>query len=195
MIEIRGTHGTCVSRAEKIVQEGTMAKGPGRVGFGAYFWTAVNDSEACRDYVESLAKGWATRGQKGGQYKGERDQNLAIVHTVIEVGEEEFFSLDDPEYLYRLRDFLGRRLVEHFRVDSAKALTGDRLHKKEEIIHGFIDAFIVELERNLETTFKVVFKSVQAPKIDDPLLPFIGNPHCFAIRDLSVIRNLEFTKL
>ncbi|MFC8751014.1 hypothetical protein ACN429_23045 [Pseudomonas oryzihabitans] len=196
MVEIRGTHGTCVSRAEQIVQQGTMAKGPGRVGIGAYFWTAVNDSEPCRAYAGKLATGWALRASRQGQYRGERDQGIAIVHTVIAVEEDDYISLDDPQFLYWLRDFLGRRLMEHYHVDAVEKLDASRLHKKEDMIHGIIEAFVAQLEENLGTAFKVIFKSVQANKcIDDPLLPFIGNPNCFAVRDTAVIRKLEITKI
>ena len=194
MMEIRGTHGTCVSRAEQIAAQG-MTKGPGRVGVGAYFWTAIGDSDSSLAYAMKLAENWATRASRGGQYTGERDPRPAIVHAALTLEEGDYVSLDDPQLLHWLRDFLGRRLVQMLGVASVEDLDSDRLNRKEDMIHGIIEAFIEQLEDNIGTPFKVVFKAVPARGLSDPLLTYIGNPNCFAIRDTNVIRNIEINHL
>lgn len=66
-IRVRGTHGTSLSRARLIEEHGFVAK-PGRIGVGAYFWTAMVETDDCLDLARRLARTWATKAEKGGQY-------------------------------------------------------------------------------------------------------------------------------
>ncbi|SDS78999.1 hypothetical protein [Pseudomonas prosekii] len=188
-----GTHGTSLSRAESIRESGFVAK-PGRIGVGAYFWTAVAETDECLDLARRLARAWATKVEKGGLYARDKDKSLAIVEVEISVEEDEVLPLDDPEMTFRLWSLLRRKLAEMFGFQKDEDWIGVNLSKCQEEIHGFIEAFILDLEENLETRFKVIFKSQGCPPLGDPLIPYLGNHSCFAIRDTDVISIMNITK-
>ncbi|KGE69702.1 hypothetical protein K814_0101105 [Pseudomonas fluorescens LMG 5329] len=192
--KVWGTHGTSFSRAEMIHELGFVAK-PGRIGVGAYFWTAVVETDECMDLARRLARSWATKVEKGGLYARDKDKSLAIVEVGITVEEDEVLPLDDPQMTFRLWSLLRRKLAEKLGFENNdEDWAGVNLNKCQEEINGFIEAFILDLEQNLKTRFKVIFKSQGCPSFGDPLIPYLGNHSCFAIRDTDVISIMNITK-
>ncbi|WP_337194430.1 hypothetical protein [Pseudomonas syringae] len=193
-LRVRGTHGTSLSRAQQIDKDGFQAK-PGRIGVGAYFWTAIVDTEECLDLAKKLARTWATKAEKGGQYAGDKERSLAIVEVDVEFEVHDVLSLDNPEMTFRLWSLIREKLASllGLRSETDWAVASEKINKLQGEIHGFIEAFVLELEENLGRRFKVIFKSQACPKYSDPILHYIGNHSCFAIRDTSVIGSMNIT--
>jgi hypothetical protein len=191
-VSIWGTHGTCESFAEQIFDKGFKQK-PGRIGVGAYFWTAVSDSDECMELARKLAKTWATKAEKAGQYAGEAKKKISIVEVRVTFEEQDMLDLDSPMLTYRLWSLIRKKLAELLGLNNEEDWQNARIDKRQEEIHGFIEAFILELETNLDRRFKVIFKSQGCPKFSDPILPYIGNHSCFAIRDTDVISIMNIT--
>lgn len=188
-----GTHGTSKSRAEAILEQGFITK-PGRIGNGAYFWTAVNNSQDCIQLAHKLAKTWATTAQSRGQYPKESD--LAVVQVGVAFHASDVLPLDDPSMTFRLWSLLKTKLSELLSLeneDGWKNVSTNTLQEHENAIHGFIEMFVLELEKKLGKRFKVIFKSQKCPRFSDPIMSFIGNHSCFAIRDTSVISSMDIT--
>lgn len=193
-IRVRGTHGTSLSRARLIEEHGFVAK-PGRIGVGAYFWTAMVETDDCLDLARRLARTWATKAEKGGQYASDKEKSLAIVEVEVAFEAHDVLSLDDPEMTFRLWALIREKLASLLGLKNDKDWEGasDKINKRQGEIHGFIEAFILELEANLGRRFKVIFKSQACPKHSDPVLHYIGNHSCFAIRDTNVIGSMNIT--
>lgn len=188
-----GTHGTCRSNAEDIHTNGFIAK-PGRIGVGAYFWAAVENSAECRQLSHRLATKWATLAKAKGEYNGKALTEVTIVEVQVDVEEVEILGLDDPRLVYGLWSMLNKKLSEL--ID--RPFTGEwdnevNFKEHEDAMHGAIEAFILRLEERYGRKFKLVFKIQSCPKFNDPLLPFIGNYSCFAIRDTEVISDMVIT--
>ncbi len=192
-VTVWGTHGTCESFAEQIIAEKSFTHHPGRIGVGAYFWTAVSDSEECMELARKLAQTWATKAEKRGQYVGQPKTSVAVVEVEVAFGEEDMLDLDNPMLTYRLWSLIRKKLAELLDLKNEEDWQNAKIDKRQEEIHGFIEAFILELEANLRRRFKVIFKSQGCPKFSDPILPYIGNHSCFAIRDAGVISNINIT--
>lgn len=193
MVEMWGTHGTCRSNAEAICRAGAVSPTPGRIGTGAYFWTAPYSTPECLEHAHKLARQWATNSEKGGQYKGKEDPSVAVVQVKIEIEDNEFISLDDPTVSFRLRNFISKKIVEHLNLNSIDELQGDALNRIKEQVYGIIDYFIDILEKTLGVQFKVIFKQQNCPRFPDVLNLYIGNPSCFAIRDNSCIKSIHYS--
>lgn len=191
-LQVWGAHGTSQSRATSILNQGFEMK-PGRIGIGAYFWTAIDDSVECLGLARHLAQAWATNSHLAGQYQHDEDDTLAIVEVGIEVAEHEILPLDDPQMTFRLWSLLRRKLGERFSIVTDADWAKVNLGRHQAAIHGFIEAFILELEENMGEKFKVIFKSQGCPKYSDPVLPYVGNHSCFAVRDASVIKSMNVT--
>ena len=193
-LRVRGTHGTSLSRAQQIEHSGFLTT-PGRIGVGAYFWTAVVETEDCLELARRLARTWATKAEKGGQYASDKEKSLAIVEVEVEFEEQDVLSLDDPEMTFRLWSLVREKLASLLGLKTESDWEGasDKINKRQGEIHGFIEAFILELENNLGRRFKVIFKSQACPKLSDPVLHYIGNHSCFAIRDTNVIGSMNIT--
>jgi len=187
-----GTHGTSISRAKSIKHQGFELK-PGRIGVGAYFWTAIDSSDSCLELARRLARTWATNSAKGGQYAGDDESGLAIVEVGIQVEPDAILPLDNPQMTFRLWSVLKSTLSEKLGIHSEEDWSKVNLHDHMELIHGIIEGFVAELEVEMGSKFKVIFKSQSCPKYSDPILPFVGNHSCFAIRDASVIKNMAIT--
>lgn len=188
-----GTHGTCRSNAENIHAEGFVAK-PGRIGVGAYFWAAIEDSDECRHLSKRLAHKWASLAQARGEYQDKALSQVATVEVKVDVDEAEVLGLDDPRLVYGLWSMLNSKLAELLNMPfTGEWNTGINFKEHEDALHGAIELFILRLEQRYNRQFKLVFKIQSCPKFNDPLLPFIGNYSCFAIRDTEVISDMVIT--
>ncbi len=186
-----GTHGTSKSNAELILTQGFKAK-PGRIGNGVYFWAMPEDSESCRALGDALAIHWATKARNKRLYEGSQNQEIAIVKVKVDVNEENILGLDDPQLIFPLWHLLNRKLGELIGTPFAGEWGSNKIDalKYEAELHGIIESFISDLEKNYGQPFKIVFKTQSCSGFNDPIAPIIGNYCCFAIRDTDVVNDM-----
>ncbi|MGP3790275.1 hypothetical protein [Pseudomonas sp. B392_1p] len=180
-----------MSMATQIERDGFLTK-PGRIGRGAYFWTAVtNDHLAISTHY---AIEWARRARDSWKaYTDQDDESLAVVQVEVEVKEEEILYLDDPELHLEIYQILADSAIKHFNLNSIFDLTRDQFKEIESILYGIIEEYIQIYERALgEYTVKVVFKNQTPPK-KGSLAELVGNASCFAVRDTSCISSLHIS--
>lgn len=180
-----GSHGTCLSRATKIKREGFDAR-PGRIGRGAYFWTAMERRHV--NLANDLAERWASRNSY--RYRSEADPRLAVVEIEVDAEQNDILYLDHPEHHLDLRMLLAKCIEEHFKVASAFDVERDKVRNIEDKLWGIIEAYIVKVEQLLERNIKIVFKAQVAP-IDDPMRELIGLTSCFSVRDTTCIKSMQ----
>jgi len=185
----KGSHGTCMSMARIIEQEGFLTN-PGRIGTGAYFWTAVEDEHLHLSTHYAIT--WAERARtKWKAFEGQEDQSLAVIQVEVEADEEEILYLDDPEHHLDLRLELTDFAVEHFGLKSIFDLTQKQFNDIEKLLYGIVDTFIKFYEEALgDKKVKLVFKNQQPPVVDK-LIQIVGNASCFAVRDTSCLTALH----
>lgn len=180
-----GSHGTCMSSATKIKREGFDTR-PGRIGRGAYFWTAMETRHI--NLANDLAERWARRHEH--KYRSESDRRLAVVEIGVEVGQDDILYLDHPEHHLDLRMMMAQCIEHHFKVKSAFEVDRDQVRTIERTLWGIIEAYIVKVEKLLNRKIKVVFKAQVAP-IADPMRELIGLTSCFSIRDTECIKSMQ----
>lgn len=182
---MRGSHGTCKSRAIKIQADGqfklpSAAKPPGKLGRGVYFWSY--EEEDGENYGKRQATCWYEFCLKDGWYRRDSDRSKAVF----------LVEIDDNSTLLDFKD--GRvenRYFEHYRKAIEKL---DReLDRKvdQNQINNIMDRFILGLEKKLETEFGVVRGITNMPgkylKANDPIKSSISLT-CLAVRDVDLIR-------
>lgn len=185
MVAFMGSHGTCLSSAAKIKREGFDAR-PGRIGRGAYFWTAMERRHV--NLANDLAERWAQRHSY--KYRCEADRRLAVVEIEVEAEQNEILYLDHPEHHLDLRMMMAQCIEHEFKVASAFDVDRSDVRRIERTLWGIIEAYIVRVEQLLERNIKVVFKAQVAP-IDDPMRELIGLTSCFSIRDTACIKSMQ----
>lgn len=182
-------HGTSRANAERIKLEGFDTK-PGRIGNGAYFWTAVENSAECMGLAFNLAKQWANVANIRRVFL-EPNSPMAVVKVALDVDKDHVLNLDEPLLTYMIWSLLTNKLAELLGANWKQ----ENLAKYDEQIHGIMEAFILSVEKRMNCTYKVVFKSQSCKSFSDPLLPYIGNHSCFAVRDVSVLSDMSITHI
>lgn len=179
MLAFKGSHGTTLNRARSI-EANRFLPAPGRLGEGAYFWTAVEDEHI--PLADDFARRWAQR-RHGGSLK-------AIVNVEVEVDDDRVLYLDDPEHHLGLRLLLADAVMEHFDVDSPFKVSRDQVVTIHPQLFGVIEEYIQLIEAELGYGLGLVFKC-QTPPVDDPLKELIGLSTCFSVRDIDCIKDLQ----
>lgn len=180
---MKGTHGTCVSRANLIKTNGFSGSSQGKRGTGAYFWGYTRD--ALHDYVRELAIAWWRYAlEKPRYYQKELDQRCCVIYVHL---------TSDP---LDVLDFENQQLRDRFFEYCHKVhprLTGS----EEEKTSTIYDMFISDIERKLERTFKIVHVKVQQPSKTRKMLPLdiTGQPSCYVVKDLSCISVVNFEEI
>ena len=131
---LRGTHGTCVSRAESITVHG-FGTGRGLRGSGVYFWSYT--IESLEDYVRALAIAWWRFAKDSKQhYKNEYNQSCSILYVS--------FNLDQNDILDLENQLLRDKFIEY----SQKILPKLDKHSdsNEEKIRTIYDMFVKDIE-------------------------------------------------
>lgn len=184
----KGSHGTCMSRAIKIHQEGFETK-PGRIGNGAYFWTAITDDHLPLSSL--LAIRWAERASRDwGSYAQDEDPSLAVVQVEIEVARDEILYLDDPEFNLDLRQTLTEFAVQHYKLASIFDMTQKQFDDIQEKLYAIVEGFIKLVEKYRGNTIRIVFKNQKPPAKRDVFGQIVGNASCFSVRDTSCIKDM-----
>lgn len=189
VVAFKGAHGTCVSSAHRIKREGFDTR-PGRIGRGAYFWTAMTPHHI--NLANDFAERWARRNSH--KYRSERDRRLAIVEVDISVEQDDILYLDHPEHHLDLRLMLAQCIKHYFGVASPFDVERDKVMQIEPELCGIIEAYIQRVEGKLGRNIKVVFKA-QVPPIQDPMRELIGLSSCFSVRDTDCITNMSISEI
>lgn len=183
MRELKGTHGTCVTYAEKIVKTGDWSpSNNGRAGSGVYLWGYTSSRKNAR----SLAIGWWQRSSNTNKYKGVDNSNGAVLYASIRVKEEAFFDSTQLDFQDALCDA----------IEIADQASGFSCID-EEIICKIYERLILDVENVIEQKFDVIQARVPSP----PKMPFrqkivVGNPISYVVRSGSEkIEILELEKL
>jgi len=153
---------------------------PGRLGEGAYFWTAMEDDHM--PLAEDFAKRWAEK-RCGQSLK-------AIVNVEVEVDDDRILYLDDPEHHLGLRLLLADAVMEYFGVDSPFKVSRDQVASIHPQLFGVIEEYIRLIEQELGYNLSLVFKC-QVPPVNDPLKELIGLSTCFSVRDIDCIKDMQ----
>lgn len=177
-MELKGTHGTCISHAERIALHGFKMKS-GRRGTGAYFWAYTG---TLKGYATSLAKAWWTQAVAWGQYNSCENQDFRVLCVKINIEDELFLDLEEHEMRGRLAAFLNE--------SYSKSIPADRIHLAERAY----DAFVNIIERQLNKKFKAIHVTVNPPKRDCfenadrlPEFDLMGMPSCYVVKDNNCI--------
>jgi len=165
MIAIEGSHGTSVTRAQRVHASG-FHLGRGMRGTGVYFWTGP--------YYVELAIGWYNYQRSLNRYNADGEPGCAIIIAAISVGDMEVLDLEAEE----LRDEIALTIKEQ----------GLNTQNKREITELY-DLFIKKIEQRLNITFKVVKVKVGIPTGFFPDYPMnmIGAPLCCVVRDTTCV--------
>lgn len=178
---MKGTHGTCVSRAISIRQHGFRKSDKGLRGSGAYFWGYTRDT--LEKYVRDLAVAWwkfahATRNF----YKDEEDKRCCVLYASLESAESDVFDFEHQEIRDRFHEYSLKTLPR---------LTGTDEEKRSAVY----DMYLGEVEARLKKEFKIVHVKIQQPKKfprEEHLpLDITGQPSCYVVKDLSCIINID----
>jgi hypothetical protein len=163
MVEFRGTHGTCASRAKRIQAHGFQL-GTGRQGTGAYFWRENRFSRA-------LAIAWFRNARNLRSYDHEADTRCAVISAIIVVGEEEWLDLCDPEAIDNILClFVDKGFVDD--VDASK----------------LFEEYIELVEHGLGIKFKLIQTQAISPNLAKEWpRQSIGRPFCYVVKDSSCI--------
>jgi len=170
MKTLKGSHGTTVSRADNIVNEGFKLK-TGRRGTGVYFWRYGY-------YCRQLAISWWKQKFEEGKYAGDSDTSCVVIIS--------YFVLDDNEYL----DIENYEFQEQIAYLADKKKVGNEIKK----LAALYDSLIHKLEEIQNTKFKVIEMRVSPPKREYCQyyqFTAIGNPYCYLVRAVDCIDKLE----
>ncbi|QVW35923.1 hypothetical protein KIP69_03475 [Geobacter sulfurreducens] len=162
-MELRGTHGTTRSRAEKIQELGFRAS-PGIKGTGVYFW---RDNALSGD----LARDWYRYYLKKELYAKDSNKQCAVIFGLIACDETNFVNLDDSE----IKDDI-LWLIKN------KGLEGDRKGK-------IYDEYLDMLSRELGNSIKVSQVSVPVPKEFRNFPSFLYMmADCYVVKDVDCVQ-------
>lgn len=175
----KGSHGTTEARAKEILAH-HFQKAPGRIGIGAYFWTAPSDEHL--PLANDFASRWATRRNPYSK--------VAVLNVEVDVEEDDVLQLDDPDHHLDLRLLLASAVQSHFKVSSPFDVSRDEVKKIHPALFGIVEGYIRLVENSLGHELKVVFKC-QVPPVDDPLKEIIGLTTCFSVRNNSCITEMQ----
>lgn len=169
-IEHRGIHGTTITKSRSIEKQGFQTpKLQGKKGTGIYFWMG-HDDFSCK-----LAVGWYKQCFGEGRYSKDINQNCAVIFAVFNVNSEQFINISTPVFDKILREYK-TRLNIHQTKDIAK----------------LYDKIISKVENETGSRICLYLTQVFAPNRQyinfSSLDRVIGDPYCYIVRDVSIIR-------
>lgn len=151
LLTLYGTHGTCVSRAESILEEGFDRLGIGRHGTGVYFWFGkVKHS----DKAKLLGKCYADEARKRGEYVDEKDKATSVIECEIQTASECFVDLTDEDT---------HDLFQEYARANEKILRSSKYGDFKQRAAKIADGFIKDLETETGHKVEVVKTRTVAP--------------------------------
>ena len=189
MLDFYGTHGTSLSRAKCIKAEGFDAR-PGRIGVGAYFWTATTGEHL--PLAQRFAEGWYAK--QAYKFGHDEEPGCAVVTVTVSVDEDDILYLDDPEHHLELRAMLTEVVEQKLGVSSIydPSVGYDDVRRLFKQLNAVVELFITRVEELLERKIKIVFKA-QQPPVNDHLRELVGLATCFAVRDTECISEMTIS--
>jgi hypothetical protein len=165
MITIEGSHGTSVTRAQRIQVSGFQL-GTGRAGTGIYFWLGP--------YYIELAVGWYRFLASKNEFADDENPACAVIIVEVKAGEGEVLNLEDEELKNEIALVVKKQ--------------GINPHNKTAVAKLY-DSFIMRLEEKLQVRFKAIKIRVGIPLefIRDYPISVIGAPMCCVARDTGCI--------
>jgi hypothetical protein len=169
MLTLRGSHGTTVSRAKKIRQQGFKIFRQGGFLTGIYFWRHGR-------FADDLSEGWWRMRFGRGEFQNDGDTRFAVIHAILSVDEDSYLDMESfevKEEMWNLAEETGLKDVK----DRAK----------------LYDKFIEIMERGKKIKVKVAELRVSLPNghFDCYPMKILGPPFCYAARDVACIQVLE----
>jgi len=180
---MKGTHGTCVSRATSIRQNGFSRSAQGRRGSGVYFWGYTIDELEL--YVRNLAiSWWRFAHQKRNDYREEEDPRCCVLFATLQSNSTDVFDFENQQ----IRD----KFVE-YSAKTLPRLTGS----DDEKISTIYDMYLERVESLYDKKYKIIHVKVPQPSNFQKLLPLdiTGQPSCFIVKDLSCITTDRFEEV
>lgn len=170
-----GSHGTCLSFAESIRDNGFRPGRSGIRGAGVYLWAES------AEYL-ALARGWYGFRRDKGDYKRASDKECAVVIAKIVANEDEFFDLEDREVVNHISELSKRKGIDT---------------KNSNDIRKVYEIYIRAVETKAKKEFKVLEGRVGPPPAaycpEYPVM-LLGAPFSYIIRDTAVIINTELVR-
>lgn len=176
ILTLSGVHGTTVSRAEKIAQDGFKPSEAGYRGKGIYFWRR---NPYVPEYTNHLAISWYLTAKAQGHYSKDTDGRCAIISAQIKVAEDNFVDLTGPE--------VNDQLVAFYYLNK---------YKDEMKAASLYDEFIEQLEQELNCGIQVITLTFPTPsKCKICPKQALGMPLCYVVKQASCIEVVSINKL
>jgi hypothetical protein len=166
MIAIEGSHGTSVTRAQRIQTTGFQL-GSGRAGSGVYFWLGP--------YYIELAVGWYKYQASINEFDAYENSACAVIIVDVKTEDGEVLNLEDEELKNEIAVVVKKQGIN----PNNKAA-----------VAKLYDSFIMKLEEKLQIKFKAIKIRVGIPPkefIRDYPISIIGAPMCCVARDAGCI--------
>lgn len=172
---MKGTHGTCRSRATSINKDGFKVSPSGKRGAGVYFWGYTKNS--LESYAKKLAVHWCFFAKnKAGTYNKDSDKRCSVIIVSFNIQDERILDLENQT----IRD----SLIEYTNKVYSR-IEGD----DDDKISVIYDMFVKDLEIETNVEFKLIHVKIQQPrgfKKDLPL-DITGQPSCYVVKDPACI--------
>lgn len=163
MPQYRGTHGTTMTRAERIMKEGFELSASGRVGSGVYFWQYYSNPQI----AVSLAVGWHGSQAKRMGY-GADTSACAVLDACFRVAEQD--TLDCTEEILEQVSIMLSKLEDRKEDDIGKAY--ESLIGRIELLRG--------------TPILLAKATVSPPRISFPTKNVMPYPPILVVRNKAV---------
>jgi hypothetical protein len=172
-MEYHGSHGTCLSHGNSIVNTQSLRSSAGIRGSGGYLWRKSK-------YYTNLAKSWYQQQNDKGWYSREKEQECAIVLADLACEADEILDLSDPDLKEKITDIVDR-------------LVGPGNSNVKSIAKGY-DQAIQAHENESQKKIKLLVVDCQGPRQEYCGYynwTSLGPPPGLIIRDNSIIKSVK----
>jgi len=161
-----------------LVLKKSLPSTEGYRGKGTYFWRR---NPYVAEYTNDLAISWYLTAKAPGHYSKDTDGRCAIISAKIEVAEDQFVDLTEPE----INDQLVAFYYQHPEIYK------DKIKATE-----LYDNFIKRVEEKVSSQIAVIAVTVPTPK-PCKLCPkqSVGMPLCYVVKATNCIEIVSIDKL
>ena len=162
-LNLGGTHGTSVTKAEQIKAQGfKKSEKIGRGGRGTYFWAYEHNSTLANE----LAKDWWKFGSRKGYFSGDLNPQCAVIHVNINILNGQFSDFESVTY----KENLYKTVLE-------------RDFKNPKEIGQLYDMFVTRVERKIGESLAVIKASVPIVNFaNKKISTFSRDYSCYVVR-------------